>query len=107
MVIMIDLDGTLCTEELPENRPTAKPMPGAVEAVKSYKALGHIVVIWTGRGWPEYMMTKKWLRDNDILYDELLMGKPIANLIIDDRSRDFEGWNKDYLGTIRPEHNRS
>jgi hypothetical protein len=103
---MIDLDGTLCTEESPENRPNAKPLPGAVEALRAYRAAGHIVVIWTGRGWPEYVMTKKWLKENEFEYNELLMGKPIANLIIDDRTRDFEGWEKDYLSTIRPEHLR-
>jgi hypothetical protein len=106
MVIMIDLDGTLCTEELPENRAHAKPLPGAAEAVDKYIAEGHVVVIWTGRGWPEYQMTRTWLKDNGFHYNELLMGKPIANLIIDDRSRDFEGWDKDYLETIRPEHRR-
>lgn len=103
---MIDLDGTLCTEELPENRPNAKPLPGAADAVNKFIADGHIVVIWTGRGWPEYLMTREWLKENGFQYNELLMGKPIANLIIDDRSRDFEGWDKDYLSTIHPEHKR-
>lgn len=103
---MIDLDGTLCTEELPENRAQAKVLPGAVEAVNTFVADGHIVVIWTGRGWSEYVMTKKWLKENGFKYHELLMGKPIANLIIDDRSRNFEGWDQDYISSIRPEHRR-
>ena len=106
MVIMIDLDGTLCTEEVPENRALAKPLPSAVEAVSKFVADGHIVVIWTGRGWPEYQMTRTWLKEHGFKYHELLMGKPIANLIIDDRSRDFSGWDTDYLSTIRPEHRR-
>ena len=29
------------------------------------------------------------------------MGKPIANLIIDDRARQFAGWDKDYVGTVK------
>jgi len=29
------------------------------------------------------------------------MGKPIANLIIDDRARQFTGWDKDYAATVK------
>jgi hypothetical protein len=34
------------------------------------------------------------------MYDQILMGKPIANLIIDDRARQFVGWDKDYVDTV-------
>jgi len=103
---MIDLDGTLCVEGNKLDRPLAKPFPGAVEALNKILIDGHIVVIWTGRGWDEYKMTEKWLKDNGFKYTQLLMGKPVANLIIDDRSRHFEGWDKDYLATIHDRHRR-
>lgn len=97
MVILIDIDGTLCNEGDPRDRPRAVPLPGAVDAVSRYVDEGHTVVLWTGRGWDEYRMTKAWLDDHGFRYAELLMGKPIANLIIDDRARQFTGWDKDYL----------
>jgi uncharacterized HAD superfamily protein len=97
MVIMIDMDGTICTEESPFNRPLAKPLKGARKAVNKLTEHGHTVVIWTARGWDQYRITKKWLDDHGFKYAQLLMGKPIANLIIDDRSRQFTGWDKDYL----------
>ena len=100
MVIMIDMDGTLCSEESPFDRPLAKPLPGAMEAVNKFTAAGHVVVIWTARGWEQYRVTRKWLDDNGFQFAQLLMGKPIANLIIDDRSRQFLGWDKDYLSTV-------
>ena len=100
VVILIDIDGTICSEESPFDRPLAKPIPGAVEAVNSYKAAGHVVVFWTGRGWDQYRVTKSWLDTHGFNYDQLLMGRPIANLIIDDRARQFQGWDKDYLGTV-------
>jgi uncharacterized HAD superfamily protein len=100
MVILIDIDGTVCSEESPFDRPLAKPIDGAVRAVNRYKDEGHIVVFWTGRGWEQYRVTKAWLDQNDFRYDQLLMGRPIANLIIDDRARRFEGWDKDYVATV-------
>ena len=101
MVIMIDIDGTICTEESPFDRPLAKPLIGAVKAVNKYFEDGHIVVLWTGRGWDQYKTTKKWLDDHGFKYCQLLMGKPIANMIIDDRARQFTGWDKDYLSTVQ------
>lgn len=103
MVIMIDIDGTICAEGDPADRPLADPLPGAVEAINRFVQAGHVVVMWTGRGWDEYRMTKKWLNDHGFQYSELLMGKPIANLIIDDRARQFKGWDHDYLETLSPE----
>jgi hydroxymethylpyrimidine pyrophosphatase-like HAD family hydrolase len=97
MVIMIDIDGTICTEEKPFERPLAKILPGAVETINKYVEDGHTVVFWTGRGWDQYKITKKWLDDHGFQYAQLLMGKPIVNLFIDDRARHFEGWDKDYL----------
>ena len=91
------MDGTICTEGTVLDRPLAKPLPGAIEAVNKITAAGHTVVIWTGRGWDQYKLTEKWLNDYGVKYNQLLMGKPIANLIIDDRARRFEGWDKDYL----------
>ncbi len=101
MVILIDIDGTVCTEESPFDRPLARPLPGAVEGVNQLVDEGHTVVFWTGRGWDQYRVTKNWLDDHGFKYAQILMGKPIANLIIDDRARQFTGWDKDYLATVR------
>ncbi len=100
MVILIDIDGTICNEGDPLDRPKAKPLPGAIAAVNRFTDGGHVVVLWTGRGWDEYRATKDWLQRHGFRYSELLMGKPVAHLIIDDRARRFEGWDKDYLGTV-------
>jgi ribonucleotide monophosphatase NagD (HAD superfamily) len=99
MVILIDIDGTICTEESPSDRPLALPLPGAIEGVNRLVDAGHTVILWTGRGWDQYRMTKHWLDEHGFRYDQLLMGKPIANLIIDDRARRFAGWDHDYVAT--------
>ncbi|NLG44242.1 MAG: hypothetical protein GX547_13420, partial [Phycisphaerae bacterium] len=43
--------------------------------------------------WPEYRVTKKWLDDHGFAYDALEMGKPIADVWIDDRAIRFSDWN--------------
>lgn len=102
MVVMIDIDGTICTEERPFDRSLAVPLPGAVEGVNKIFDAGHTVVLWTGRGWDQHRVTKDWLLRHGFRFSELLMGKPIANIIIDDRSRQFTGWDVDYLATATP-----
>ena len=64
MVIMIDLDGTICHELSPFERPLAEPLPGAVDGVNRIKDQGHTVVIWTGRGWDQYRITGSFLLFN-------------------------------------------
>jgi hydroxymethylpyrimidine pyrophosphatase-like HAD family hydrolase len=96
MVIFVDMDGTICQELSPFDRPLAKPLAGALDGVNKLVAEGHTVVIWTARGWDQYRVTKKWLDDHGFQYAQILMGKPIANLIIDDRARQFVGWDVDY-----------
>lgn len=90
--IMIDLDGVICTEERTFERPLAKPVTGAKEAIQRLRDAGHTVIVYTGRGWPEYRVTKQWLDENGIAYDGLHMGKPIADIWIDDRAVRFTDW---------------
>ena len=101
MVIFIDIDGTVCPEGDLSQRLLQEPFPGAVETVNGYIAAGHTVVFWTARGWHEYLQTKKWLDENGFKYSQLIMGKPITNLFIDDRARQFVGWDQNYLGAER------
>ena len=91
-VLAIDIDGTICTEERAFDRPLATPLPGAVQALKMLKSNGNTLILWTGRGWEQYRVTKQWLDDHDFPYDQILMGKPVVDLIVDDRARQFKGW---------------
>jgi uncharacterized HAD superfamily protein len=90
--IMIDMDGVICTEERMLERPLAKPLEGAREALERLRAAGHTIVIYTARTWAEYRVTKNWLDENGFPYDGLLMGKPVADIWIDDRAVRFTNW---------------
>lgn len=95
--IFVDLDGTLCTEERTFERSLAIPLPGAREALQKFYDAGHTVIIWTARGWEQFKMTKHWLDTNGFAYHQILMGKPIASIFIDDRAKQFQGWDREYL----------
>ena len=96
-VIMIDIDGTVCSEEKTFERVLALPLEGAVNSVNELFKAGNTIIFWTARGWEQYRITKHWLDSHGFLYHQLLMGKPIVDLFIDDRARQFVGWNKNYL----------
>lgn len=91
--IMVDLDGVLCSEEAFFDRPLAEPIAGAREALQKLRAAGHTVVIYTARGWGEFRVTQRWLDDHGFEYDGLHMGKPIADVWIDDRAIRFTDWD--------------
>lgn len=95
--ILIDIDGTICTEERTFDRPLAKPIAGAKEKINKWYEDGHTIIFWSARGWEQYKVTEKWLKDNGFMYHQILLGKPQGTIFIDDRARQFIGWDKDYL----------
>ncbi len=94
MQIIIDIDGTICTEERQFSRSLAIPIPGAVESIKHLKSLGHTIIIYSSRTWAEYDMTFDWLKKHDIVFDQLILGKPQGDFWIDDRAIEFTDWQK-------------
>lgn len=92
MQIVIDIDGTICTEERTYSRSLAKPLIGAVESVNALYDQGHIIFLFTARTWMEFEMTTDWLKRNGFKYHQLIMGKPIGDVWIDDRALQFTNW---------------
>ena len=90
--IMVDLDGVLCTEEAFFDRPLARPIAGARDALKKLHGAGYTIVVYTARGWNECRVTKQWLDEHGFVYDGLHMGKPVADVWIDDRALPFTNW---------------
>lgn len=86
MQIIIDLDGTVCTEEKTFSRCLAKPNKNAIESINELYDDGNIIIIYTARTWMEYEMTTDWLLKYGIKYHQLMMGKPIGDIWIDDRA---------------------
>jgi uncharacterized HAD superfamily protein len=94
MKLIIDIDGTICTEEKQFSRALAKPLEGAIDAIKKLKSEGHTVILYSARTWAEYEMTVDWLNNYQIPYDQLILGKPQGDVWIDDRAHRFSTWSK-------------
>lgn len=92
MQIVIDMDGTICSEEKTYSRPMAKIMVDAVESINDLYDEGNTIIIYSARSWQEYEMTEHWLKEHNIRYSQLVMGKPIGDVWIDDRAITFDNW---------------
>ena len=87
-VYCFDIDGTICTNTDGDYE-HAVPFKEIIERINGLYDLGHRIIFFTGRGsstgidWQDF--TKKQLKDWQVKYHELIMGKPYADLYIDDR----------------------
>lgn len=92
MQIIIDLDGTICTEEKTYSRSLAKPIEGAIDNINKLYEAGHTIIIYSSRSWMEFEMTTHWLNTHGVKYHQLVLGKPIGDVWIDDRAIRFDTW---------------
>ena len=92
MQIIIDLDGTICSEEKTYSRALAKPNEGAVQNVNKLYDEGNTIILYSARTWMEFEMTTHWLKENGVKYHQLILGKPIGDVWIDDRAIRHTGW---------------
>ena len=107
MIICVDLDGTLCETKKPgQSYADVKPLEGAVENMQYFRESGHYLIIYTAR----HMKTCggnvgrilalqgktlfNWLDKHKIPYDEVVFGKPLADVYIDDKASKFETWKQ-------------
>jgi len=90
--IVIDLDGTILEEKDQQERLRAAPVPGAVEAVNTLYEMGHTIIIYTARTYRELELTLNQLKRFGVKYHHLVLGKPVADIFVDDRAVSFTGW---------------
>jgi len=102
MKYCFDIDGTLCTNTFGEYE-KASPLPEAVEGLNELYRLGHRIILFTARGsttgidWRE--LTENQMRAWGVMYHELILGKPEADVYIDDKALAAEQW----LASLNPE----
>ncbi len=90
MQIIIDMDGTICSEERTFERALARIKDNAKESINQLYEQGHTIIIYSARSWAEYRMTEAWLTENGIKFHSLVLGKPIGDVWIDDRAMEFK-----------------
>jgi hypothetical protein len=90
-----DLDGTLCTNTEGDYE-KAQPLSSRIKKVNELYESGDYILIFTARGYVTgidwTILTKNQLTTWGVKHHELLLGKPFADIYIDDRGstdRDF------------------
>jgi capsule biosynthesis phosphatase len=107
MRICIDLDGVISGfKGEGQTYADVVPVPGAVAGVAALKEAGHHIIIHTARhmktcnGNPSLVMarvgkiTLDWLAKYEVPYDEIIFGKPWADVYIDDNAMRFNTWDE-------------
>ena len=104
--ICIDLDGVIAGfKSEGQTYADVQPIPGAIEKVRSLKAYGHRIIIYTARHMKTCEgnlglviarvggTTLEWLKRHGVPYDEIYFGKPWADVYIDDNAFRFRAWD--------------
>lgn len=93
--IYVDIDGTLTVEtEGYGNKLYSQRTPrrDVIKLVNKLSMDGNIIIIWTSRYIEDKMITRKWLNDNGVLFDNLLFNKPKYDIFIDDKAENPNHW---------------
>jgi hypothetical protein len=100
-----DLDGTICTDTQGDYD-QAVPYPEMIAEVNRLHAEGHHVIVFTARGsgtgidWRA--VTERQLAAWGVAYDFLFLGKPPADVYVDDKSVDVAGFRLSRFGRLDP-----
>jgi hypothetical protein len=90
-----DIDGTICTNTDGAYE-EAEPLLQRISKVNALFDLGHRIIMFTARGsqtgidWRE--VTQQQLQNWGLKYHELLLGKPHADIFIDDKAVNDKDW---------------
>ena len=95
MIYAIDIDGVLCDEMLGDYEKST-PDYKVIQKVNKLYEDGHTIKIFTGRGsatgidWKEF--TIKQFGMWGVKYHELIFGKPVADVFVDDKAVNIKDW---------------
>lgn len=91
----VDIDGTICTNT-DGAYDDAEPFADVIQEVNRLFEDGHRILLYTARGSTTKIdwrtMTERQLRDWGVKYHELSMGKPSADIYVDDKSITADAW---------------
>jgi hypothetical protein len=109
MVYCFDIDGTLCTDT-DGAYGQAAPCPEVIAQVNRLFGQGHRILLYTARGattgidWREE--TERQLREWGVEYHALYLGKPTADIYIDDKAINLADWKREGFRVSPPSRGR-
>lgn len=95
--IVFDVDDTICDNN-GRDYENAIPFEDVINKINDLHKEGFYIVLYTSRGMmsckgdikkiiaKNKAILEKWLMENNVNYDELIFGKPIADLYVDDKA---------------------
>jgi len=95
MIYCVDIDGTLCSSTYGKYE-EAVPFEAAIVRVNALYDAGHRIILFTARGtttglnWRK--LTEEQLESWGVKYHELILGKPEADVFVDDRALGPTTW---------------
>lgn len=92
MRIAIDLDGVIAQGVDYTNYEECRVVPGTTEYMLSLKDAGYYIIIYSARWEEDREVTELWLFAHGVPYNELILGKPLADIYLDDKALKFENW---------------
>ncbi len=98
MIYCFDIDGTLCNDTR-GNYPEAAPCLEVISKLNKLYDAGHSIILYTARGgttgidWLK--LTEHQLKEWKVKYHRLVMGKPAADVYIDDKCIPTSEWMQD------------
>jgi hypothetical protein len=101
-----DIDGTICTNTNGDYL-NAVPYPSVIAEINRLYAAGHRIMLATARGfttgidWREE--TERQLEAWGVSRHELHMGKPGADIYIDDKALNFADWTGSGYKSVLPD----
>lgn len=99
--IVIDIDGTICNAE---NRdyPNAVSIKPVIEKINFLYNKGYRIILYSSRGMNSFKgdlnlilkntkpVLEQWLKNNNVMFHELIFGKPLADWYVDDKALSVE-----------------
>jgi len=95
LVYAIDIDGLLCNDMLGDYDKSIPDFESIAKVNRLFEE-GNKIKIFTGRGsatgidWREF--TIKQLNEWGVEYHELILGKPVCDIIVDDKAISLREW---------------
>ncbi len=96
MIYCFDIDGTLCTRT-DGDYTLAEPFWDRIAVVNALHATGHVIKLFTARGsttgidWRD--VTERQMQAWNVRFHVLIMGKPEADIFIDDKAFNADHWH--------------
>jgi len=96
MRYIIDIDGVITTKtkwsitdtrlRLKSMFLDMKPHWNVIKRINKLASEGHTIILHTSRLWHDYEVTKEWLNNHHVIYDTLVMAKPLGDFYVDDKN---------------------